>query len=122
MSEDWVEECSKCSTGAAFEKLKNGVEADVKLRVGQTVGQPYTFRCEPDGRSFVALKEGNNLHRVVKFTHAGASIVVTEDDTVMMEAIAVLGDDGVCRLRVKGQDLEFWQFRKHALEGLFFRP
>jgi hypothetical protein len=48
-------------------------------------------------------------------------IVVKADDKVVLEGHAVLSDDGACRLRVNGEDLEFWQFRKRALEALFFR-
>jgi len=31
-----------------------------------------------------------------------------------------LNDDGECRLRVKTKQVEFWQFRRMALESLFF--
>jgi hypothetical protein len=36
------------------------------------------------------------------------------------KATLTLNDMGECRLKINGQEREFWQFRRTALEDLFF--
>ena len=49
------------------------------------------------------------------------SISVHDDhNQPIMEATLTLSDDGHCRLKVNNQEKEFWQFRRMALEALFF--
>ena len=39
----------------------------------------------------------------------------------MFEVTLTFADEGECRLNVNGEDREFWQVRRMALEELFFR-
>lgn len=127
MSEHWVREIHEtCSLAVAFETLKGGVEKDVTARQeirneGSQADKGPMFRFSTNGDSFLAVIEGTHLHRAVKFALTKGVIAVFDNDKPILEGVVVLGDDGVCRLDVKGERLDFWQFRKRALEDLFFR-
>jgi hypothetical protein len=47
---------------------------------------------------------------------------VALDDTrkTILEGTLSLSDETECRLKVGDKELTFWQFRKRALENLFF--
>jgi hypothetical protein len=121
---DWVTALSSCALSAVFEKLKIQVERDVDLRKAQLKesGATYSFKFSPDGDSFVVTTLGNNISgRAIKFRLTVTSIAVHgADDNLMLEATLTLSDDGNCRLLIDGEEKELWQFRKRALEKLFF--
>jgi len=55
------------------------------------------------------------------FALAGKTIQVKNGDReVLFEAGITLNDAGECKLRVDTEEVESWQFRRRALEELFF--
>jgi hypothetical protein len=117
---DWVTERWKCKLLSIFERLKVGIERDCSIR-HELPGESHGFRFTGNGSTFWVSLEGPQLSHVVKFRMEGTAIVVLMDDEPFLEGTATLCDDGVCRLSVKGEAVELWQFRRRALEQLFFR-
>jgi hypothetical protein len=118
---DWVTERSKCSITAVFEMVKLGAENDTKTRhnlPGAKCG--YEFIGGGRGSFSVSVVCTGDVHHVVKFSLDRNAIVVSADDTPFLEARVGLSDEGLCKLTVKGEELELWQFRKRALDSLFF--
>jgi hypothetical protein len=124
MSEfDWVNARANCSIGLLFEQLKAQVEKDVDMRQALSKGPPfyYGFRFRVENDTIIAFIEGHRLHESITFRLAGDAIeVMGKDSKVLFSGTATLDNDGDCRLRVNGDELELWQFRKKALEDLFF--
>jgi len=124
MSEfDWVNACANCSIGLLFEQLNAQVEKDIDARQALSKGPPYSygFRFRLENNTIIALIEGHRLHESVTFRLSGNAIeVMGRDSQLLFSGTAVLNNDGECRLRVNGEELELWQFRKKALEDLFF--
>ncbi len=118
---DWVTARSKCSLAAVFEKLKLGVEHDVEIRHA-ILGERLGFHFIADGGSFSVSLSGPALNHVVKFKIVSKEIIVSMDDTPFLHGSVALSDDGLCKIRAaeEGLELEFWQFRKRALDQLFF--
>jgi hypothetical protein len=116
---------SSCSLGIVFEQLRKDVEADVKVR--QTIRPSmshYGFNFLPAStKSFSVLMEGNRIHLTVDFTLNEGVIHVRGlgyDGAPNFDMTLTLNDEGECRAKINGQEKEFWQVRKMALETLFF--
>jgi hypothetical protein len=61
--------------------------------------------------------------RSVDFVCTRDEIQVSDDkDQLLYSASLTLNDEGKCRLRVGDKELTQWQFRRMALEKLFFGP
>lgn len=124
MSEfDWVTARANCSIGLLFEQLKVQVEKDIAARQARTQGPPfyYSFRFKFENDAIIALVEGHKIHESVTFRLSNQAIeVMGKDGELLFSATATLNNDGDCRLRVNGEELELWQFRKKALEDLLF--
>lgn len=124
MSEfDWVNARAKCSLGLLFEQLKAQVEKDIDARQGLSKGPPYYygFKFISENDMIIALIEGHRLHKAVTFRLSHNTIeVMGGDGKLLFSGTPTLNNDGDCRLRVNGDELELWQFRKKALEDLFF--
>jgi len=121
---DWVAALSSCQLSTVFETLRMQIQEDVKARKEQLQGQAdYSYTYIGNGSSFAVAAAGNRISgKIVKFALADNAIVVADaDDKVLFQATLTLNDDGECRLLIDGQEREFWQFRKRALEGLLFR-
>lgn len=119
---DWVAARSSCALSTAFERLKLQVEEDVKTRNLQLQPARIKFRFIGNGSSFAVAVEASGISgQAIKFSMTETAIVVSDaKDQKMFDAVLTLSDDGECRLKVDGQERDFWQFRKQALEGLFF--
>jgi hypothetical protein len=117
---DWVTARHQCSTKGVFEKLKSEVARDVQIRMALNVGQPHGFEFQASGDEFRVMTAGILQNRVVAFKLSGKSIVVDLDDQRILEGTVTLSDEGQCRLKVGEGEYEHWQFRKRALEQLFF--
>ena len=116
---DWVTARSECSEIAVFEAMKAGAERDAKMRHNlPETKSGYRFVADRD--SFSVVLEGPLGKHIVRFRIENKSITASLDDRPFLKGTVTLSDDGICRLSVEGQDLEFWQFRKRALEHLFF--
>jgi len=124
MSEfDWVNARAECSIGLIFEQLKTQVQKDIDARQALSKGPPfyYAFRFKVENDTIIAMIEGHRLHESVTFRLSGNAIeIMGRDGKLLLTGTATLNNDGECRLKVNGDELELWQFRKKALEDLFF--
>ena len=120
---DWVTERSSCSLPKVFTALRVQVEADVKTRNGLRPGNsPYEFSVKEDNGEFAVLLKAQQLQQSVVFSLADHAILVRDDKSnPMFEVTAAFSDRGECRLKVNGEDRDFWQVRRMALEDLMFR-
>lgn len=122
---DWVTERSSCSPSQVFEKLKLQVIEDVRLR-SSLPPNGLKFAVVKNGSSFFVTKQ--NVGELVQPGHS-VKFTLTEDAIEVcggrgaetFEAAPTLSDDGKCRLKINEQEHQFWQFRRRALEALFFR-
>ena len=120
---DWVTERSSCSLPRVFTTLRVQVEADVKTRNSLRPGNsPYEFSVKEDNGEFAVLLKAQQLQQSVVFSLADHAILVRDDKSnPMFEVTAAFSDRGECRLKVNGEERDFWQVRRMALEELMFR-
>lgn len=122
MSEfNWVKERQKCSAVAIFERLRNEVEQDVEIRNGLRGPLPlYSYHFSSTTTAFtVTLEETNQPHRTARF-FLEDEVISVEVNEQSMRATVTLNDAGECTLKIGNNEIGFWQFRKRALEKLFF--
>ena len=122
--DSWVRARAECSVQAAFNRLKLQIQDDVHQRKAlrsSSESERLNFNLVSNGKSFTVGRVEQNSHKSLTFimTERGVS-VIDDHDKPIIEGTVTLGDDGQCRLKVSGRDLEFWQFRRAALEELFF--
>jgi hypothetical protein len=120
---DWVTERSSCSLPKVFTALRVQVQADVKTRNDLRPGHsPYEFSVKEDNGEFAVLLKAQQLQHSVVFSLADHAILVRDDKSnPMFEVTASFSEQGVCRLKVNGEERDFWQVRRMALEELMFR-
>jgi hypothetical protein len=120
---DWVTERSSCSLPKVFTALRTQVEADVTARNGLRPGNaPYEFSVKEDNGEFAVVLKAQQLQQSVVFSLADQAILVRDDKSnPMFEVTASFSDGGECRLKVNGEERDFWQVRRMALEELMFR-
>ena len=81
----------------------------------------YGFDFATTTESVTVFTQGFGVERkLVRFDRTEKGISVSDGSKRLFEATLTLDDTGECRLKVNGQEREFWQFRKMALEALFF--
>ncbi|MFY9790418.1 MAG: hypothetical protein WAJ99_04500 [Candidatus Sulfotelmatobacter sp.] len=124
----WVIARNTCSVDRIFEKLRLDVKSDVEMR--QKLRDPlpppengfhYGFSFSSNGSKFSASLKGRSLNHAIIFALTENYIIVSdENDKELFKASVTLSNDGQCRLVVGAVELEGWQFRKKALEKLFF--
>jgi hypothetical protein len=120
---DWVEKRATCTAEAMFLQLANGVQVDVKAR--NAIGNDGNFAAEFSGdkRALVIGETGAWARKErVRIFPLGRNIEVRDEICgAAFSAEVFLNDEGRCKLRLKdGIELEQWQFRRLALEALFF--
>jgi hypothetical protein len=69
-------------------------------------------------REFLVL--GKGVGRSVLFTVRGERINIKTESVSEINATLTLNNDGDCRFKVNGQELQAWQLSRVALEDLFF--
>jgi hypothetical protein len=123
----WVTARHACSPFEVHKRLQSGCERDVKERnelqrpvPADSFAAFKIISSEPD--RFSVLREGpSGLNASIAFVCYPTGISVRRDDgTTVVEATLTLNDDGDCRLKAGNSELSCWQFRKRALEDLFF--
>lgn len=121
---DWVTARAECSLVVTFEKLKLQLRDDVDKREAILRAGPeanYGFKLVLDRKGAAVVMEGNQIHDSVLFRLTDKAIEVVDNaGKTRFAATPTLDDEGQCKLSVNGQELELWQFRKKALEALFF--
>ena len=116
----WVKARYECYPEKVFTELRIGAERDVKAR-NETLpaNAGYSFTIQSDGGMFSVVLVGNRLVRGVDVVLGDNRINVRREDGDF-EATLTLNDQRQCRLKIGDREFECWQFRKWALEDLFF--
>lgn len=122
---DWVTARKDCSLETIFEKLRLGVKGDVEKRQGfsGSTGDGFVekFTFVSIAERFSATFSTPIARRTVIFSLGNDCIHVSDEtDKELLRATVTLNNDKLCRLVINGEELEEWQFRKKALENLFF--
>jgi hypothetical protein len=120
---DWVAERSACSLPKVFQQLRGEIEEDIRTRNGQRPqNSPYEFSVTENGAEFTVILQAEELERSVIFSLAEHAILVRgEQSDLKFDVKLNFTERGECKLNVDGQEYEFWQVRRLALEDLLFR-
>jgi hypothetical protein len=120
---DWVKERSSCSLPKVFQELRAEVEEDVRTRNGlRPNNAPYEFSVEVSGQEFTVILEAGELRRTVVFSLADHAILIRGDQSdLKLDVKLNFTAKGECKLNIDGEEHEFWQVRRMALEDLLFR-
>jgi hypothetical protein len=120
---NWITERSACSLPKVFAVLRSQLEQDVNTRNSlRPKYAPYEFSIGEDTNAITVRLDAKELHKSVVFTLGDHAIAVRDDQAQRIFDVTVSFDDaGRCRLKVNGEEREFWQVRRMALEDLMFR-
>jgi hypothetical protein len=120
---DWIKERSSCSLPKVFSTLREQIEQDVNTRNSlRPKTAPYEFSVKVDINEITVSLEAPEVRSSVIFNLGDHAIAVRDNQGTRMFDVTVSFDDaGRCRLQVNGQEREFWQVRRMALEDLMFR-
>jgi hypothetical protein len=120
---NWITERFACSLPKVFSTLRSQLELDVHTRNSLRPNHsPYEFSIGEDSNAVTVRFQAEQLQKSVVFALADHAITVRDDQgNRMFEVTASFDDAGKCRLRVNGEEREFWQVRRMALEDLMFR-
>lgn len=125
---NWVKARSTCSYHQVFKELELGAQDDVEFMQSLTAPNERTmFRVASTSSSrFAVIRVDDPIlsdSRSVSFALTPDAIVVYgEDQNAKLTATLTLTNEGECKLKVGSQELHQWQFRRMALESLFFSP
>lgn len=129
---DWVRARAECSASEVYQDFARQLKADVATRNTLLSGKErrhevnFTYNGGFQHTSlFVAAQTGGNMleeNRLahVVFTKVAEGIAAEYSDGKKLIGFLTLSQDGECRLKVDGVEYSFWQFRKLALEPIFF--
>jgi hypothetical protein len=122
---DWVTKQAQCSAARVFRELYQGIEADVQKinSIEQSPGREYyAVEMNPERTTIGVGRPHVSPRRRVLVTLDGNFIRVHLDGVENdWQACVSLNDQWRCVLKLEdGTELEQWQFRKKALEQLFF--
>ena len=120
---DWVTQRFACTLPAIFKELRSQVEQDVKSRDSlRPNNAPYEFSVSDVDAGFRVVLKAKELEMAVTFILAEHAISVRDDKGVeMFQVTLTFNDRGECKLKVNGEERDFWQVRRMALEELMFR-
>jgi hypothetical protein len=120
---DWITQRHACSLPTVFKELRLQIEQDVKTRNGlRPNNAPYEFSLTDTDGGFKVLLKAKELEMAVTFTLGEHAILVRDDKGVQMfEVTLSFNDQGECQLKVNGEERNYWQVRRMALEELMFR-
>jgi hypothetical protein len=121
---DWVSKRAECCLTSVFLTLKAGAERDVKTR-NNTIcredrGERRGFGFKDNGESFSIFTEAAPVTKILDFKLLDHHITVNSEGSVILKAGITLNNQCECKLVADGEELYDWQFRKMALEKLFF--
>ena len=119
----WVRARYSCTPFGALKYLLKGAEVDIEERNATLEASArVVFRLGPcDKTSFAVLREAGAAVASVEFRVTDFGIAALDDRAgLCLEGALSLSDETECRLKVGDKELTFWQFRKRALEALFF--
>lgn len=120
---NWVQARNECSLAQVFQQLYNDVIGDVEERKAlPSRDAQLTFSVTTGKGNFSVVRAINgSIPDSVNFVLSRSEIIAQDDrNTFMLKATITLNNEGRCRLKVGDDELEQWQFRRKALEKLFF--
>jgi hypothetical protein len=102
-----------------FEDLVGGVKQDIE-RINSVRSNQFGFHRDGAYISvYQKAKDEEAGKRFVAITCTETSIK-TEYGGKVLQATLMVNDEGKCCLKADGKERKIWQFRKDALEDLFF--
>lgn len=125
---DWVSERAKCTPATVLLALRGQSKSDVDKRNSMLTAEELQYGIK---FQIVASREVFRVDRTdfteqpIDFalfsqTNQGVSVSY-KDGGIGIAGTLTLSNEGECKLKVaSGEEYSFWQFRKHALEPLFF--
>lgn len=125
---DWVSKRAACTAERIFFQLVAAIKEDVKARNVSGGDVQFVAELTGDQMTLVIGETGTwaRKERVRIFALNGKIEVRDEIRGAKFAAKVFLNDEGRCQLKMQdeteedGRELEQWQFRREALEGLFF--
>lgn len=124
---DWVRIRAACTIATVFNQLCDGIMGDVQaINSARGLSGDSRFLAEMAGEgTAIVIAQPNLIPRIrviVRMDSATIAVVrerqYKKEET--WEATVGLNNEGRCILRLEDVEVEQWQFRKKALEGLFF--
>jgi len=133
---DWVTARANCSPAKVLKNLEKQVKGDVELRDSLRTPQEvqerirFAFEAGRDGSfSVVVYRDGARdpiperlgfatFEKCADGIKVGCKARQEEKEPIV--GTLTLGKDGGCCLKVEDHEYQFWQFRKLALEPIFF--
>ena len=119
---DWVKARAACSLQVVFKELELDTRHDVDGIREERPDTAAEFEFLVTDGGFSVMRQGKMRPDSIDFTLEGDRIVAKDPRLggTSITATLTLNDNGDCRLKVGNQELEQWQFRRKALETLFF--
>jgi hypothetical protein len=124
---DWVSARAECSASKVFRQLELQVKTDVEkrnlLRTDNEKSK-YFFECASDGFRFSVFLtshsvETEEIGATFSRTPQGIDVHSLKGE-LLFSGTVTLSNDRECRVKVGGNEYNCWQFRKLALEDVFF--
>lgn len=119
---DWVEARAACTVAEVFEQLRMDVESDVEAaNVARKLesGTKFIFKSSEAGNAFAAAAYWGRVQFVRHVDHIE---IQDEVGNQKLTVTLTLSNTGRCKLKIEQEDMEQWQVRRMALEGLLFGP
>ena len=112
-----------CTLASVFSELRFAVEGDVnKINAARHLEGDDAFTVktiEPNGFVVYRVRHGSN--KSVRLFLEADRIEIQDDFTSQKHSAGItLTNEGRCKMRIAGEELEQWQVRRMALETLFF--
>ena len=124
---NWVQARADCTLAKMFKMLALGIEEDISImKLTLLPGDHVVFYMVPATNRFSVVREamGNipiPITDSVEFILSKDEITIQHNEHIL-QAHLTLNNEGVCKLKIGGNELEQWQVRRMALESLFFGP
>jgi len=124
----WVHARAQCSLPHVFKELEQGARDDAEEAqslVPERSELRFSVATTSSHRFSVVRTDDpmSGTSRSIDFLLTKDQIEVYRDySELLYSASLTLNDEGKCRLKVGDKELTQWQFRRTALEKLFFGP
>lgn len=119
---DWVTARADCSLVAAFIRLEKSIREDTDTANQRFKDRKFRVTIQ-DSSSFSVYEEVQPpRHITFKLSESQIAVVKRCDgrEDIQFSATLTINKDKQCRFLIGSEELEEWQFRKKALEPLFF--
>lgn len=119
---DWVGARAACTVVEVFEQLRLGVESDVdaaNIARKLEASSRFLFKPNESGNVFAAAAYWGRVQFIRHTDHIEIQDEVGAHNLVVT---LTLSNTGRCKLKIGQEELEQWQVRRMALEGLLFGP